>query len=224
MNLYLDLETIPCSRPGLLAEIRATIQPPGNISKPETIAKWMAENAETEAMEKWKKTALDGTLGEVVVIGFAVDDAAPSAAFRPSVKASEGDVLQHFFDEVIRCYPELATEPFRLVGHNVIGFDLRFLYQRAVILGVKPSFPLPFDQRYNGDLLFDTMLGWAGWGNRVKLSALCGALGIPVQQNGVDGSMVWDLFSAGRFDDVILHCTEDVVAVREVYKRMTWEA
>lgn len=43
MVITLDIETIPCQRPGLLEEIRQTITPPGNISKPESIKKWMED-------------------------------------------------------------------------------------------------------------------------------------------------------------------------------------
>ena len=214
--LYLDIETIPCQKPGLLEEIRATIQPPGNISKPETIVKWMAENKDSAAEEAYRKTALNGTQGEIVCIGYAGAEGGASCTMR-SLGESEGDMLQNFFDTVDKHHPHDT-----LVGHNVLGFDLRFIFQRAVILGVKPSFPLRQDDRYNGERVYDTMLAWAGWGNRIKLSTICEALGIPVKTGGIDGSQVWDYVKAGKIAEVAEYCKEDVEAVRQVHRRMTF--
>jgi hypothetical protein len=221
LNLVLDIETLPSSKPGLLEEIRATIQAPGNMSKPETIAKWMEENADVCAQEKWRKTALDGTQGELAVIGFAVGDEPPTMIFRNSLAESEGDLLQNAFDLMPSSYSGVSPVP-RVVGHNVIAFDVRFLYQRAVILGIKPPFPLPVDRRYNDDRIFCSMLAWSGWGNHIGLARLCAALGIPCQQNGVDGSMIFDLFQAGRVEEIVQHCREDVVSAREVFKRLNF--
>jgi hypothetical protein len=222
-ELFLDIETIPTQRPGALEELRATVTPPGNITKAESIQKWMDENADAKAEELWRKTSFDGTQGELVVIGFAVEDDAPITLWR-GLGASEGDLLQNAFDAMVNAAPAFRNPAIYpcFVGHNVIGFDLRFLFQRAVILGVKPPFTLPVDTRYNGDRVYDTMLGWAGWGNRVKLTTICDALGIPVKTGGIDGSMVWDYVKAGRAEEVAAYWGEDVTAVREVYRRMTF--
>lgn len=221
MKTYLDIETIPSQKPGMLEEIRATIEPPGSMSKPETIAKWLAENADAAAEDKWRKTALDGTRGELVVIGFATNDGQPLSHYR-SLGQSEGDMLQNAFDDMALSLAGTLSNPL-FVGHNVLGFDIRFLFQRAVVLGIKPPFQLPTDQRYNGERVFDTMLAWAGWGNRISLAKLCAALGIAVKTGGIDGSMVWDYVQAGRVQEVASYCEEDVAAVREVYRRMTFQ-
>lgn len=217
-ELFLDIETIPTQRPGVLEELRATVIPPGNITKAESIQKWMAENADAKAEELWRKTALDGTHGEIVCISFAIDDEPVRSVYRPTLEVSEHSLLCEFYVALVE---DLDRMPL-YVGHNVLGFDLRFLFQRAVILGVKPPFTLPVDQRYNSDRVYDTMLAWAGWGNRVKLAAVCSALGIPVKTDGIDGSMVWDYIKAGRVQEVAAYCEEDVAAVRNVYRRMTF--
>lgn len=216
INVYVDIETIPSQKPGLLAEIRAGIQPPGNISKPETIAKWMDENADAAAEEAYRKTAFDGALGEIICIGYAFNDELVDVICRRSIEDSETDLLRTFFHKFS------STSHYTFIGHNIIGFDLRFLFQRAVTNRVQPLYPLPVDSRYNGDRTYDTMLGWAGWGNRVKLSKVCDALGIPVKTGGIDGSMVWDAVRDGRIDEVAEYCKEDVAAVRSVHRRMTF--
>lgn len=214
-KLYVDIETIPCQKPGLLEEIRATIQPPGNISKPETIAKWMAENADEAAEDAYRKTALNGTMGEIICIGYAIDDAPVQRLFR-SLDQPEGDLLTAVYDDL---RGELVET---IIGHNVLGFDLRFIFQRSVIKGIRPPFPLWQNERYNGERVYDTMLAWAGWNNRVKLSVIADALGIKVKSGGIDGSQVWDYVKAGKIAEVADYCQEDVEAVREVHKRMTF--
>ena len=216
--MFIDIETIPCQRPGILDEIRADIQPPGNITKPESIAKWMEENAAAKTDELYRKTGLDGALGEIVCVGFAVHDDTVGSITR-HISESEGDLLQNFFDTVNKTYRHISI---KFVGHNVINFDLRFIFQRAVILGVKPSFDLPHDTRYNGPNVYDTMLAWAGWGNRISLKKLCEALGIPVKTGGIDGSQVWDYVQQGKYLEIADYCREDVEAVRTIYRRLTF--
>lgn len=219
-TVTIDIETIPSQKPGLLEEIRANIQPPGNISKPETIAKWIQENAETAAEETYRKTALNGTLGEIVCISYAVGDAPPLVIWRDCL-SPEKEMLREFFGKL---HGELDLSLPCFVGHNILGFDLRFIFQRAVINGIKPPFPLRQDARYSdNEKIFDTMLAWAGWGNRCRLATICEALGIPVKSDGIDGSKVWDEVKAGNAAAVAAYCMEDVTATREVYKRMTFQ-
>ena len=216
-KLFIDIETIPTQKPGFLDEIMGTIAPPGNITKQESKDKWMAENADQAAKEKYLKTSFDGTHGEIVCIGWAVDDASPQTVFR-TLGQSETTLLIDFY-EIIK--EELQFCPV-YIGHNVLNFDLRFLYHRSVINAIKPPFLLRQDTRYNGEFVFDTMLAWAGWGNRISLKNLCAALDVPVKSNGLDGSKVWDYVQEGRMDEVAEYCREDVAATREVYRKMTF--
>lgn len=217
MNIYLDIETIPCQQSGVLEEIRATIKPPGNITKAESIEKWMQENADKAAQEEYLKTSFNGTLGEIVCIGWAVEDGPVQSVCR-RLWESEAGMLKMFYDHL----QEHVTRPPAFVGHNVLAFDLRFLFHRSVILGVKPPVPLRQDTRYNGEYVYDTMLAWAGWGNRISLVNLCKALHIPVKTNGCTGAEVWQYMQDGRVLEVVDYCREDIAAVRQCYKKMTF--
>jgi len=220
--LYLDIETIPDQTPGALEAIRASIEPPGNISKPETIAKWMEENAVAKSEEAWRKTALDGSKGEVVVAGWAFNDFVPRRVIRDSLRpGDEKRLLFDTFESILMELETLPDAPLTIVGHCVKDFDLRFLFQRAVIAGVRPTFDLGVGQRYPAHI-YDTMTEWAGWGNRISLANLCKALNVPVKQGGIDGSMVWDLVKSNRIVEVADYCCTDVVAVRECHRRMTF--
>lgn len=69
--IYLKIATIPGQRPGLKEEIPAAITPPGSMKKPETIAKWEAEEKPAAIEDAWPKTAFSGEHGEIVSIAWA---------------------------------------------------------------------------------------------------------------------------------------------------------
>ncbi len=60
---------------------------------------------------------------------------------------------------------------------------------------------------------------WAGAKGTISLDNLCKALGIEGKK-GFDGSMVAEAWKNGEFDKVTEYCRDDVVRVREAYKRM----
>ncbi len=229
-NLVIDIETVPTQKDGALAAIRSGIKPPGNISKQETIDKWMAENADTAADEAYRKTALNGTEGEIVCIGWSIDDNPVETVYR-ELWQSETTMLANFYallspanERTAEAFADLGIDnEYRIIGHNVLNFDARFLFQRSVVCGVKPSFNLRQDERYNGGKCYDTMLAWAGWGNRISLVNLCAVLNIPVKQGDITGATVWDAVQAGRIAEVAEYCKTDVEATRSAYIRMTFQ-
>lgn len=243
MNLYLDIETIPAQRPDILAEIReskqaeltasiATIKPPSNYGT-EAAEKWMKEKgaAQIEALQAgveaeidaaYRKTGLDGAFGQVCVIGWAIDD---SAAQTVSSASDEAFILREF----AKCLETISqSDRFNttVVGHNVSSFDLRFLVQRHWINSVRPHHIITRAAQakpWESDKVFDTMIQWAGVGNRISLDKLCKALSIPTPKTDLDGSRVWDAVKDGRLGDVAHYCARDIDATREVYKRMTFQ-
>lgn len=227
MHIYLDIETIPGQAPGLKNEIARGVSPPANYSKPETIAKWEAETKPGLIEETWRKTSFAGDRGEVICIGWAVDDA-PAETLTRTLSSPEAWLLGEFFGAVHRAIEASHGRVPRWVGHNVRDFDLRFLYQRAVVLGLRPPFALPHDARPGSEFVFDTMTAWAGWGGRVSLARLCTALGLPAKgseigEEEMDGSRVWDMVKAGRLDDVAEYCRGDVERVRLLHHRLNFD-
>lgn len=224
MLIVLDIETLPDLRPGALEAIKATIKPPGNYSKAESIQKWLDENAEGEALVKWKKTALDGASGQLCAIGFAVEDEAPVVLVRDDDADQEVGLLFRFYEVMTRALADRNAHPasVRWCGHNV-GFDLRFLWQRSVVHEVRPPLPLYPDARPWSEHINDTMHLWAGHGGTISLSALCRALGVPdPKAEGVDGSNVYDLWSFDRHDLIADYCRRDVEATRACYQRLAF--
>ena len=86
----------------------------------------------------------------------------------------------------------------------MMDFDLRFIYQRSIINGVKPAYELSF-ARYRNYPIYDTMREWVKWANmNVGLESLCLALGIPTPKDGIDGSEVWEFYKKGYKSDIYL--------------------
>lgn len=253
IEITLDIETIPSQRPGaldaIMADTLANFKAPSTLTKEQAAAdlgitdkdsikftskdsliqRWELELAPYKsasvAEEKWRKTALDGSRGELAVIGFAFgDEEFPFAMQRDlSNPTGEMELLKAFFSALDAHIKRKggSKQDVKFIGHNIADFDLRFLFQRAVINAVQPPVPLNYS-RYS-DNLFDTMTTWAGFGNRISLDALCSALDIPSPKQGIDGSMVWDFVRDGKIAEVAEYCCGDVSATRQVYKRLTFQ-
>lgn len=234
--IYIDIETIPGQHPSVRAALqleadaeKANIKAPSNYKDAEKIAEYiMQRQAEVDASvdQRYRKTSFDGALGQIVAISAAVGDEAPVNIYRDKWATSEAEILREFFALVGNAYsPNCDMKPV-FVGHNVVAFDLRFIYQRSVLLGVKPHPVIPFNARPWDSHVFDTMTAWAGVGNRVSLDKLCRVFGIPTKGteigDEIDGSKVWDFVQAGRIADVALYCGGDVDRVREIHRRMTF--
>ena len=67
LRITLDVETIPTQNKDIIAAI--DVKCPGNISKPESVAKWEADVKPDLIDKAYRKTSLDSTKGELIVIG-----------------------------------------------------------------------------------------------------------------------------------------------------------
>lgn len=244
-----DIETLPDMRPGkreeFIAASRADFKAPSSLTKEQAAADlgmtdpseikftskdrmlsiWAERFAEEKAEEvgdaEWRKTSFDGARGMICCIGVALDDAAPVSFWRNDYTTAEADMLREFFSVInsFRQLNHMARPVF--VGHNICNFDLRFVYHRAIINRVPVPLWWPHNARPWDDVLFDTMIQWAGQKGRISLNNLCAALGI-AGKDGMDGSMVADAVMAGRIAEVADYCRNDVEITRECHRRMTF--
>lgn len=220
-TVYFDIETIPCQLPGVLDEFKAAVQAPGIYKKPESIAEWLRENRESEGEAAWLKTSFDGGMGHVVCIGLAVDDD-PARHYRITdykSREEEACLLEGFFSDLTDIGRSV------LVGHNIIGFDLPFLWKRCIVLNVKPPVWFPRNpSKYSSEMVRDTMNLWdmeqrAGG----SMDRICRLLGIP-KKGDVSGADVWPMVKAGDIEAVAEYCRGDVERTRLMFKRMTFAA
>ena len=223
--IYIDIETLPTSDQDVIADLTRDISPPGNMSKADTIAAWEIEKKPALVEAAMRKTALDGTYGRILAIGMAFNDEPPAVI----IDENEPFVLRGTFQKIEdygtvnhRGHPTSHSQVF--CGHNVSGFDLRFLWQRAVINGI----PMPKALREAvkakpwAESIADTMVMWSpDRERRISLDKLCRALGVASPKaGGFDGSQVYDAYLAGELDKIAAYCGDDIVAVRSCYLKM----
>ena len=116
---------------------------------------------------------------------------------------------------------DFDCETDELVGHNLIGFDLPFIFQRCLVhcISAKPLVDLS-EFRVRG--VFDTMHHWwLGAKRFVSLDDVAWALGIESSKTAtVEGSKVFDLYQAGKLAEIREYNLNDVRVTRKVYERM----
>jgi 3'-5' exonuclease len=211
----LDLETVPVEDDAVRAEIAAGIAPPGNMSKPETIAAWERDRKPQLVEEAFGRGGLSATTGRICCIGIA------SATFEHTFCGPDEAELIHL------AYEFLSTlgEPVTYVGHNLQGFDLPFLRMRSIIHRRKPPLSLRkamSAKPWDNEVIADTMLQWShDRDKRISLDRLCRLLGIESPKvEGIDGSAVYGLYTAGKLQDIADYCLRDCRAALAVYNRI----
>jgi predicted PolB exonuclease-like 3'-5' exonuclease len=222
-SVYLDIETLPTADQEMIAAIQADITPPQNYKDPDKIASWLQKEQEQIV----GRTALDGTYGRVCAIGAAVDDGPIEVWI-----GEEAEVLTLFFAHVSMLervkHEDVAEYECELtwIGHNHQSFDLRFLYQRAVINSIKMprSLRMASTARPWDKLLADTMVMWnPERDRRISLDKLCRALRIPSPKGEMDGSKVAAAWRDGQKEKICDYVRADVDALRQCYRRMTFQ-
>ena len=206
-----DIETIPAQGADALKDALAAVTPPGNIKKPESIQKWMDENANDAAKEALAKTSFDPGRGHICTISWAIDDEPPAVAHAETVE-QEADVIREFFS-AFRSFAK-----YTLVGHYISGFDIRFVLCRAVVLGVEIPRAIPRDPKPWDKGVFDTMTAWAGARGSISMDNLANALGLE-GKGDFDGSMVADAWANGEHKKIADYCVDDVIKTRAIYRK-----
>ncbi len=180
--------------------------------------------------ERCKQSALDGASGRLLCIGF-IDERGTQKPLRGVIgwnhqvhgfESNEATLLADFW-ELMRGF---RVERDRIVGHNILGFDLPFIYQRSIICGVRPTVDLPFN-RYRNLPVYDTLCEWTKWDFRRKISleTLARALNLPSPKTtDANGSRVAHLYREGSFQAIHDYCLRDVETTREIYRRLTFAA
>src|SRR2546422_8875711 len=142
-------------------------------------------------------------------------------AFGIDAEGNEQDEAQALKD-FLALMADFDSDCDLIVGHNIIGFDLPFIFQRCLVtnIAVKPFIDLS-DFYVQG--AFDTMRAW--WlgdrRSRVSLDDIAWALGIESSKTAdVEGSRVFELYQAGKLAEIREYNLNDVRVTRKVYERM----
>jgi hypothetical protein len=108
-----------------------------------------------------------------------------------------------------------------IVGHNILGFDLPFIFQRCLVnnINVQPFIDLS-EFRVRG--VFDTMHHWwLGSKRTISLDDIAWALGIESSKTAeAEGSKVFEMYQADKLAEIREYCLNDVRVTRKIYERM----
>ena len=221
-KLFLDIETLPAEGKDMsIVKQLFEEQKKKNGKKIGPRSKFGAANSQS-GKNNWspddeslfdsyfRGTSFSGEFGRIFCIGYAVNNQPAEC-----LSGNEKEILEQFW--------QIAKDANLFIGHNVMDFDLRFIYKRSVILGVKPTQELPF-ARYRSNPIFDSMREWEKWGSQgAGLHKLALALGLESSKSdGIDGSQVYDFFLAGKTDEICQYCKRDVEVTRKIYNRMNF--
>ena len=198
-KLFLDIETLPAPKDkhDLLKEIHKRKLDNGKRAK--------------ELQQFLDETSFDGAFGRIACISYAIDD-------RPikTLSGSEKVILDSFW--------KIASDVDLFIGFNIMDFDLRFIYQLSIILGIKPSKFLSF-ARYRNYPIYDICCEWTMWAYLKKgtLHELSVALGLNSSKTGeIEGKNVAKAYEDGRIKEICEYCEKDVEVTRQIYYRMTF--
>lgn len=213
--VYLDIETIPAQTDEAKARIAATVKPPAQMKKADTITAWEKDQKPAAIEEAIARSGLNAAFGHICCVGWAIGNGAPVSQ-EIHDPMDEIDILVAFFDRASR---DIGNGFPVIVGHNVVGFDIRFIWQRAMVLGVRVPNWFPRDPKPWDASVFDTMTAWAGARDTISMDNLCAALGLP-GKGDIDGSMVGQMFADGRYEDIAAYCRDDVERTRAIHRKM----
>lgn len=208
-KLFIDIETLPGDE-SCLTRLEYLFKRRQEKRKRQKESGKLSEAVEEDFEQFLLSTSFDGSFGRILCIGYALNNDPVQ-----DLVGSEEEMLRKFW--------EMARNAQLFVGHNIMDFDLRFIYQRSIICNVRPSIDLNF-ARYRSAPIFDTMREWSKWSrDNFSLEHVSLALGIPTPKKGLDGSQVFEYFKAGKIDEIVAYCKRDVEVTRAVYKRMTFQ-
>lgn len=213
--LYIDIETLPADWTDEQKKAHAAKSVPGNYTKEESRAKWIDDNV----VELHARTSLDWRYARILAIGIARDDEqAPDVYYRADA-TDEG--LGAMLDALLPEFTE-TRGAVSVCGHNVAGFDIPMLWRNAVRLSHPIASYLPSVRR-SSHRVIDTAELWrcTDWkGSYSRLADIAAFLGLDGKADGLDGSQVWPLWQAGRHEELIEYCRQDVALVREIHRRL----
>jgi 3'-5' exonuclease len=126
---------------------------------------------------------------------------------------TEAELISSFVERIGELRPQLIT----FNGH---GFDLPVLRYRAMVNRVSAAGlqVRQYFHRYTEDAVdLCDIMGSYSPGSKVKLDEIAKILGLPGKPEGIDGSRVEELVTAGRIEEVARYCESDVVNTYRVW-------
>jgi DNA polymerase elongation subunit (family B) len=222
MKVFIDIETIPPDKEKFYLS-RQSLIPTSHSALVQSSLGIDVQLTE----EEFCGLSLQAEYGRILCIGVIIEN--ENKAIRKGVLGFDLETNAFHLDEAktLRGFWKLLGE-FKpnqdlIIGHNVMDFDLPFIYKRSRILKVKPTVKLSF-ARYRSSPIYDTMKEWSMWNLKEKsisLSSLAELLDVGINKpEGINGSKVYEEFLLGSHQKIADYCLQDVEISKAVFERL----
>lgn len=182
---------------------------------------------EEEKEEIKKKLALYPLTGEIVTIGMLNPETDKGyALFQNNNAASEkfeenGIIFESGSEkEILEKFWNFVGNYQQSITFNGRGFDLPYLMLRSAIHKIQPSrnfMGYRFEHKIHCDLL--EQLTFYGAVRKFNLDFYAKSFGIKSSKDeGVDGSMVGEMYKAGKFKEIARYCVRDLFTTKGLYE------
>jgi hypothetical protein len=226
--LVIDIETAPATNPEVIEAIRESITVPGNYKKPESIAEWYRTQGVEVMQERVAGTALKGMQGELIAVGYNRVDFVHDGNGGQEIVAEQraihvrepNESPKDFLRKILWLDVANLSAPQVTAGHNLVQFDLPFLWQQCVRHNIPwvPWLPV-LPSAFSPDVL-DTMTGLVGHRNTISLKDAAAACGIPYDPDAGASSAVPTAWQDGNLDFVRRHLENDITVTTALAARI----
>jgi hypothetical protein len=201
-KLFIDIETIPDF------SIDEDLRPQAALGALKDPAKIQAKKDEFKETGLVKAMSVDPLQNKVVCIQACLDDK------YIDFPLDEKEALEMFW----QLLPTLGRD-YLIIGHGIIGFDIKTILTRSMIHGLTSTLDLRV-KRYSKKPVFDTMEIMADWDKSKwkSLDWLCKRFGCGEKNN--DASNVYDLYKTDQFNKIKEYCKNDVLMVKSLFEKI----
>lgn len=202
--MILDIETFSLDDAAAFIEEPSA---PANYKDPEKIAAFIAD-ARAKAVSR---CALDPDLCRIVAVGWDLNDAQGCTCFKDANEEADG----------LRQFWALASRSHRLIGFNLLGFDLPVLIRRSQYLDVEvPSTAYNLDRYRSPHVDLMERLSFNGKVKAHSLEFYRRRFALDVPDDPYTGADVNALVLDGNWSAVADHCFADVLTTKALAIRL----
>lgn len=229
MNIFLDIETLPNPDYGeIVRPTKADLKCPKTLKKQDTIDAWWANPERDDEVEElyqkkvneFRRTALDPWQGQIFCIAWAKDDDPIDVIWSDNEK----ELLEKFEHELQTRYERKVTDAMSVstfVGYNIRNFDNTFLRLKSIKHKLSWLTQVLPTRKYHDRIedvmemaLITTRITADKYVSLDLVSKFFGLGG----KGDIDGSMVYDMWLAGKKQEIADYCKKDVELMRELHK------
>jgi len=213
-RLFFDIET---EANPLIADLMPEVKAPGNYKDADTIEKYKSEKQE----QRLKDAPLDPDYGRIIAIAYRTHPSLPIEAWLVGDETVDESTLVHATitesDLIELFWKKYAECEGRVVGFNVLNFDIPYIMRRSMALGIRPRH-IPNLARFRTEPITDLFSILYNWSiqNVKGLKALAKLYNLDNPLPELDGSMIADMTNDVRRQYV----SNDVYLTTQLYQRM----